>query len=161
MHVRHYFWTTGRNRRRSKADAQHATRHQAAIPHNRISYEYLHPVSRAPNFRQAISMGLREPQTLEDWAAFYPKFQKLPWLDDVTHQRIQRIREYIRIGFGAAPVGRRSRARQAVVRMLAPAARLRLRRNQYAVPMELWLLKSLSHIRSAVGLSIRTHVVRP
>ena len=119
------------------------------------------PYPGAPNFRQAITMGLREPQTLEDWAAFYPKFQKLPWLDDSTHQRIQRIREYIRIGFGAAPVGRRSRARQAVVRMLAPAARLRLRRNQYAVPMELWLLKSLSHIRSAVGLSIRTHVVRP
>jgi len=119
------------------------------------------PYPGAPNFRQAIAMGLREPRTLEEWAAFYPKFQRLPWLDEATHQRIQRIREYIRIGFGAAPVARTNRARQAVVQMLAPAARFRLRRNQYAVPMELWLLKSLGHIRSALGLSIKTHVVRP
>src|SRR5260370_1266269 len=63
------------------------------------------PYPGAPNFRQAIEMGLQEPQTLEEWAAFYPKFQRLPWLDAPTHQRIQRIREYIRIGFGAAPVG--------------------------------------------------------
>jgi radical SAM superfamily enzyme YgiQ (UPF0313 family) len=119
------------------------------------------PYPGAPNFRQAVAMGLREPQTLEEWAAFYPKFQRLPWLDEPTHQRIQLIREYIRIGFGAAPVGRRNRAREAVVRMLAPAARLRLRRGQYSVPMELWLLKSLSKVRGALGLSVRTHVVRP
>jgi len=118
------------------------------------------PYPGAPNFHQAIAMGLREPQTLEEWAAFYPKFQRLPWIDDATHERIQIMRDYIRIGFGAAPVGRTNRARQAVVRMLAPAARFRLRRDQYSVPMELWLLKSLGRLRSALGLSIRTHVVR-
>jgi anaerobic magnesium-protoporphyrin IX monomethyl ester cyclase len=119
------------------------------------------PYPGAPNFRQAIAMGLREPQTLEEWAAFYPKFQRLPWLDDATHRRIQRIREYIRIGFGASPIGRRNRAREAVMRVLAPAARLRLKSDQYAVPMEIWLLKSLGRLRGALGLSVRTHVVRP
>jgi anaerobic magnesium-protoporphyrin IX monomethyl ester cyclase len=119
------------------------------------------PYPGAPNFRHAIAMGLREPETLEEWAAFYPKFQKLPWLDDATHQRIQRIREYIRIAFGAAPVGKRSIARSAVLRVLAPAARFRLRSDQYSVPMELWLLKCLSRFRNALGLSVRTHVVRP
>src|SRR5438093_444891 len=88
-------------------------------------------IQTTANFRRSIAMGLREPRTLEEWAAFYPKFQRLPWLDEATHQRIQRIREYIRIGFGAAPVARTNRARQAVVQMLAPAARFRLRRNQY------------------------------
>ena len=119
------------------------------------------PYPGAPNFRDAVEMGLKEPESLEEWAAFYPKFQRLPWLDDARHARIQRMREYIRIGFGAAPVGRSSAARQAVVRALAPAARLRLRTDRYSVPMELWLLKSMSRLRRALGLSIRTHVVRP
>jgi radical SAM superfamily enzyme YgiQ (UPF0313 family) len=119
------------------------------------------PYPGAPNFRHAVAMGLKEPQSLEEWAAFYPKFQRLPWLDGARHQRIQRMREYIRIGFGAAPIRRRSSARELAIRVLAPAARLRLQRDQYAVPMELWFLKSMSRIRSALGLSVRTHVIQP
>ncbi|MBI4471023.1 MAG: B12-binding domain-containing radical SAM protein [Acidobacteria bacterium] len=119
------------------------------------------PYPGAPNFRQAVAMGLREPQSLEEWAAFYPKFQRLPWLDNATHERIQRIREYIRIGFGAAPIRRRSLPRAIAIRLFAPAARFRLRSDRYSVPMELWCLKFMSRARAALGLSVRTHVVRP
>jgi hypothetical protein len=105
-------------------------------------------------------MGLAEPQTLEEWAAFYPKFQRLPWLDDRTHEHIQRMREYIRIAFGAAPIRRRSSAREALMRVLAPAARMRLRSDSYRLPMELWLLKSMIRLKSALGLSVRSHVVQ-
>src|SRR5207249_9034150 len=66
------------------------------------------PYPGAPNFRRAVEMGLREPQTLEEWAEFYPKFQRLPWLDGDVHERIQRMREYIRIAYGALPIRRRS-----------------------------------------------------
>ena len=118
------------------------------------------PYPGAPNFRHAVEMGLREPQTLEEWAEFYPKFQRLPWLNSERHERIQRMREYIRIGFGAAPIRKRSKAREMVMRVLGPAARLRLRTDNYGAPMELWLLKSMSRVRSALGLSVRTHVVQ-
>jgi radical SAM superfamily enzyme YgiQ (UPF0313 family) len=117
------------------------------------------PYPGAPSFGKAVALGLREPQSLEEWGLFYPKFQRLPWLDDVTHARIQRIREYIRIGYGTTPI-RRSKAREIVLRFLAPAARLRLRMDKLSVPVELWFLKSMSLLRSALGLSVRTHVVR-
>jgi anaerobic magnesium-protoporphyrin IX monomethyl ester cyclase len=118
------------------------------------------PYPGAPNFTHAVEMGLAEPKTLEEWAAFYPKFQRLPWLDNETHEHIQRMREYIRIAFGAAPIRRRSSAREVMMRALAPMARLRLRRDQYGMPMELWLLKSMIRMKAALGLSVRSHVVQ-
>jgi len=118
------------------------------------------PYPGAPNFSRAVAMGLKEPQTLEEWAEFYPKFQRLPWLDDETHEHIQRMREYIRIAFGANPVRKRSAARRALMRALAPAARMRLRNDRYDMPMELWLLRSLIRLKSALGMSLKTHVVQ-
>jgi radical SAM superfamily enzyme YgiQ (UPF0313 family) len=118
------------------------------------------PYPGAPNFRHAVALGLKEPQSLEEWAAFYPKHQRLPWLDDATHNRIQRIREYIRIGFGTVPIRRRTLAREIVLRLISPVARLRLRLDWLSVPWELWMLKFISRIRTALGLAVRTHVVR-
>jgi len=70
------------------------------------------------------------------------------------------MREYIRIAFGANPVRKRSAARRALMRALAPAARMRLRNDRYDMPMELWLLRSLIRLKSALGMSLKTHVVQ-
>jgi anaerobic magnesium-protoporphyrin IX monomethyl ester cyclase len=119
------------------------------------------PYPGAPNFRHAIEMGLREPESLEQWAEFYPKFQRLPWIDDRTHRQIQRMRDYIRIAYGAAPVRPRSSVREAAHRVLAPIARARLNRDSYAMPVELWTLKSMSRLKNALGLqTVRTHVTQ-
>jgi anaerobic magnesium-protoporphyrin IX monomethyl ester cyclase len=118
------------------------------------------PYPGAPNFGRAVAMGLKAPETLEEWAAFYPKLMRLPWLDDGTHRRIQRMREYIRIAFPHAPVRRRSAARELFMKMLAPAARVRLRRQQYSLPFEIWALKGMIRLKAAAGLSVRTHVVQ-
>ncbi len=119
------------------------------------------PYPGAPNFRHAVEMGLREPDSLEQWADFYPKFQRLPWIDDKTHQQIQRMRDYIRIAYGVAPVRRRSSLREAANRVLAPIARARLNRDHYGLPVELWALKSLSRLKNALGLqTVRTHVTQ-
>jgi radical SAM superfamily enzyme YgiQ (UPF0313 family) len=133
---------------------------QRRFPTTEFHTNIFTPYPGAPNFRHAIAMGLEEPRSLEEWAAFYPKIQRLPWLDEQTHRHIQRMREYIRIGFGAAPIRRRSRVRQAAIRMLAPAARVRLRADRYSLPVELWALKSMSRAASALGFSVRTHVVQ-
>jgi anaerobic magnesium-protoporphyrin IX monomethyl ester cyclase len=119
------------------------------------------PYPGAPNFTRAVSMGLREPESLEQWAEFYPKFQRLPWIDDKTHRQIQRIREYIRIAYGAAPVRPRSSLRAAAHSLLTPIARARLNSDRYALPVELWALKSLSRLKNAIGLqAVRTHVTQ-
>ena len=108
------------------------------------------PYPGAPNFQQAIKMGLREPRTLEEWARFYPKNQRLPWLDEESYRHIQLMREYIRIGFGAAPVRRASRLRERVVRMLGPPARARLKADRYTMPVELWLLRLAGRLKAAL-----------
>ena len=119
------------------------------------------PYPGAPNFRHAVDMGLREPESLEQWAEFYPKFQRLPWIDDKTHRQIQRIREYIRIAYGATAVRRRSTMREAAHKVLAPIARARLNRDRYALPVELWALQSFSRLKNRLGFhNVRTHVMQ-
>src|SRR5205085_7654110 len=78
------------------------------------------PYPGAPNFKRALDMGLREPQSLEDWADFYPKFQRLPWVDRKRHTQIQRMRDYTRIGYGMEAARRRSPLLQAASRLLGP-----------------------------------------
>ena len=119
------------------------------------------PYPGAPNFKRALSMGLREPQSLEEWADFYPKFQRLPWIDEHRHAQIQRMRDYIRIAYGMDTVRRKSRLRQTANHLLAPVARARLDSHRYGVPLELWALKALSRAKNALGFhNVRTHVVQ-
>ena len=118
------------------------------------------PYPGAPNFQHALDMGLREPESLEEWAEFYPKYQRLPWLDDAGHRHIQLMREYIRIGFGAAPVRRASVMRQAVIRLLAPSARARLKFDRYTMPVELWVLWLAGRLKSVLTpWRSRSHVM--
>jgi radical SAM superfamily enzyme YgiQ (UPF0313 family) len=119
------------------------------------------PYPGAPNFKRALNMGLREPQSLEEWAEFYPKFQRLPWIDEKHHEQIQRMRDYIRIAYGMAGVRDRSRLRSAANRLFAPIARARLDAHTYNLPVELWALKSLSRVKNALGFhNVRTHIVQ-
>jgi hypothetical protein len=119
------------------------------------------PYPGAPNFKRALNMGLREPQSLEEWADFYPKFQRLPWIDEKHHVRIQRMRDYIRIAYGMDTVRRKSRLRVAANRLLAPIARARLDAHRYELPIELWALNALSRAKNALGFhNVRTHVVQ-
>jgi anaerobic magnesium-protoporphyrin IX monomethyl ester cyclase len=119
------------------------------------------PYPGAPNFRRALDMGLKEPQSLEEWAEFYPKFQRLPWVDGKRHAQIQRMRDYIRIGYGMDSVRRKSRLRNTANRLLGPIARARLDAHRYGLPVELWALKALSRAKNALGFhNVRTHIVQ-
>jgi hypothetical protein len=75
--------------------------HRQGQPRSRLLHEHLLALPGSPIWPQAISAGVREPQSLEDWAAFHPKVQVLPWLQGKKHARIQRIRDYIRMGYSA------------------------------------------------------------
>lgn len=102
------------------------------------------PYPGSPIWPLAVARGVREPETLEDWAAFHPRVQELPWLSPERHARIQRIREYVRLGYTAGQVvieegdGLRLRLRR-VMRWLA---RLRLRFGALRVPLELWGIRA-------------------
>jgi radical SAM superfamily enzyme YgiQ (UPF0313 family) len=147
----------------SEADRRHTLgmlhRIKTQYPTTEFHSNIYTPYPGAPNFRQAVAMGLREPQTLEEWAEFYPKFQRLPWINAGAHQRIQRMRDYIRIAYGALPIRRRSTAREVAHRVLSPIARARLSTHTYGLPLELWSLQAMSRARRALGFGqARTHV---
>jgi len=134
---------------------------KARFPNTEFHSNIYTPYPGAPNFKRALDMGLREPQSLEEWAEFYPKFQRLPWIDPRRHTQIQRMRDYIRIGYGMDGVRRRSALRQAANRLLGPLARARLDAHTYSLPLELWALHGLSRLKNAMGFhNVRTHIVQ-
>ncbi len=111
------------------------------------------PYPGSPIFPQAVRLGVAEPKTLEDWAVFYPKIQRLPWLDGKAHARVQRIRDYIRIGYSARKmvVHRPEGFKDIVRRALQAMARVRLRRLAVSFPVEVWALRAWKEIRRFFG----------
>ena len=107
------------------------------------------PYPGSPIFPEAVRRGVREPETLEEWAVFYPKIQVLPWLHGARHARIQRIRDYIRIGYSARHmVVHRPRGAAAIARrVLQRLARWRLRTLRVEWPLEVWALKAWHQLK--------------
>jgi len=75
--------------------------------------------------------------------------QVLPWLSGARHARIQRIRDYIRMGYSARqmvverPKGWRGPAHDA----LRALARRRLRSLAIRFPFEVWALRAYKTLR--------------
>ncbi len=111
------------------------------------------PYPGSPIFPEAVRLGVVEPRSLEEWAVFYPKIQRLPWLDGKAHARVQRIRDYIRIGYSARKmVVHRPQGFKDFVRLLLQAmARFRLRRLAVGFPIEVWALKGWKQLKGLFG----------
>ena len=111
------------------------------------------PYPGSPIFPEAVRLGVAEPKSLEEWAAFYPKIQKLPWLTGKAHARVQRIRDYIRIGYSARKmvVNRPEGIRDIVRHGLQVIARFRLRRLAVGFPIEVWALRAWREIKGWFG----------
>jgi radical SAM superfamily enzyme YgiQ (UPF0313 family) len=109
------------------------------------------PYPGSPIWPLALERGVREPQSLEEWAVFHPKIQALPWLDGARHARIQRIREYIRMGYSARQmvVARKTGWRGLAERALRGLARLRLRFLRIELPFEVWALRAYKALKPA------------
>jgi radical SAM superfamily enzyme YgiQ (UPF0313 family) len=99
------------------------------------------PYPGAPVMKHAFELGIQVPQTFEGWADFFPRYQVLPWLKGKRHERVQHMREYLRMAFTRVPVGlhRTDRFTRFVHGMLAIPSRWRLDHDVYAFPFELWL----------------------
>jgi anaerobic magnesium-protoporphyrin IX monomethyl ester cyclase len=102
------------------------------------------PYPGSPIWPAAVARGVREPRSLEEWALFHPKVQVLPWLQGRRHARIQRIRDYIRIGYSARQmVVTPSRGWRGILRgVLKRLARWRLRLLWTRLPIEVWALRA-------------------
>lgn len=111
------------------------------------------PYPGSPIFPEAVRLGVQEPRSLEEWAVFYPKIQQLPWLKGDAHARVQRIRDYIRIGYSARKmvVHRPAGFKDVVRRGLQGMARFRLRRLAVGFPIEVWALRLWKELKGLFG----------
>ena len=99
------------------------------------------PYPGAPIMEKAHEIGIRVPTSLEGWSDFFPRYTRLPWLDGAEHQRLQTMRDYLRIAFDRVPIAadRRGRFTRLTQKCISWPARWRLDRDIYAFPVELWL----------------------
>jgi radical SAM superfamily enzyme YgiQ (UPF0313 family) len=107
------------------------------------------PYPGSPIFHRAKELGIEVPKSLEGWVEYFPRYTVLPWLKGKDHQRVQTMRDYLRIAFDRAPIATDSRGRfsRTITRLTSYPARWRLDRDFYAMPVELWINRKLHGIR--------------
>jgi radical SAM superfamily enzyme YgiQ (UPF0313 family) len=106
------------------------------------------PYPGSPIFSRAKELGIDVPRSLEGWVDYFPRYTTLPWLRGRDHQRVQKMRDYLRIAFDRAPIAATGPGgfARAVKHLTAHPARWRLKHDRYEFPVELWtnrLLKNL------------------
>jgi radical SAM superfamily enzyme YgiQ (UPF0313 family) len=106
------------------------------------------PYPGAPIMKKAFELGIDVPKTFEGWADFFPRYTVLPWLNGKQHQRVQRMREYLRVAFTRVPIGvqKKHPVNRLVHRAISLPARWRLDHDVYAAPFELWLKNKANQV---------------
>jgi anaerobic magnesium-protoporphyrin IX monomethyl ester cyclase len=106
------------------------------------------PYPGSPIFHRAAEIGIEVPKSLEGWVDYFPRYTVLPWLKGKEHQRIQRMRDYLRIAFDRAPIAADSHSPLAtgIKHLTSYPARWRLDHDFYDFPVELWMNRKLKNI---------------
>jgi anaerobic magnesium-protoporphyrin IX monomethyl ester cyclase len=99
------------------------------------------PYPGSPIMEKAQELGIQVPTSLEGWADFFPRYTVLPWLNGREHNRLQVMRDYLRIAFDRIPIAADTRKRSTRIaqKMLSFPARWRLDHDVYTLPVELWV----------------------
>lgn len=106
------------------------------------------PYPGSPILRRAAEMGIEVPTSLEGWVDYFPRYTVLPWLKGKEHQRIQTMRDYLRIAFDRAPIAAEGPhpIATAIKHVTRYPARWRLDHDFYDFPFELWVNRKLKNI---------------
>ncbi len=109
------------------------------------------PYPGAPVLDRAVKEGVLLPETFEGWADFFPRYTTLPWLNGREHQRVQTMRDYLRIAFARKPIAsdRRGSVARVIHRAISIPARWRLDRDVYGFPVEVWAKNLANRLTAA------------
>jgi len=101
------------------------------------------PYPGSPIMKRAFELGIEVPKTLEGWADFFPRYTVLPWLKGREHERVQNMREYMRVAFHRVPIGkyRTPALNRLLLQLISAPARWRLDHSVYSFPVDLWVRK--------------------
>ncbi len=106
------------------------------------------PYPGSPIMDRAFELGIETPKSFEGWADFFPRYTVLPWLNGRKHQRLQTMREYLRLAFNRIPIAadRRHPLARAVHECISIPARWRLDHDVYGLPAEIWLKNAVNRV---------------
>lgn len=121
------------------------------------------PYPGSPVFHQAQQLGIELPKSLEGWVDYFPRYTVLPWLKGKDHQRVQTMRDYLRIAFDRDPIAKNGPGRFAktVQHLTAYPARMRLNHDFYRFPVELWVNRQLRNIVKLPKPSVDAKTLEP
>jgi anaerobic magnesium-protoporphyrin IX monomethyl ester cyclase len=111
------------------------------------------PYPGSPIMERAEEIGIHVPTSFEGWVDFFPRYTELPWLNGRDHQRLQVMRDYLRIAFDRVPIAadRRSRFTRVAQKCISLPARWRLEHDAFAFPVELWVNDKLKQRTAAAS----------
>jgi len=125
------------------------TMNEIARLHSNVSFSpnIFTPYPGIPIWPQLREMGVKEPQSLEQWADVGLGSNHLPWLQGEDLRRLRRMLEYFLLNNQI----RRTTAnmpwtQNGIRRALGAPLRWRLRNNQYAFPWELWVARATERL---------------
>jgi radical SAM superfamily enzyme YgiQ (UPF0313 family) len=105
------------------------------------------PYPGIPIWPELRSLGLREPQSLEEWAELPLGRNTLPWLQGKELKRLWRMLEFFLLNNQLRKATKNHpRLRAGVRRALGAPLRWRMRTKQYSFPWELWVGRQFEKI---------------
>lgn len=112
------------------------------------------PYPGSPLWPVSVKKGFQPPDSLEEWADFYPRITRLPWLDESKHRRLQAIRQYLRFGYHQVNVGEKPYPfrHRMILKALKPVSRYRVRSKRFSFPFEIYGYWGLQRLKA--GLSV-------
>lgn len=120
------------------------------------------PYPGSPVMEHAEELGIQVPTSLEGWADFFPRYTVLPWLNGRQHERLQVMRDYLRIAFDRVPIAAdtRDRLTRIAQKALQVPARWRLDHDFLAFPFELSVNEKLKR-RAALKPAVDAKRLEP
>jgi anaerobic magnesium-protoporphyrin IX monomethyl ester cyclase len=105
------------------------------------------PYPGIPIWPQLKEMGVREPQSLEEWETLALGTNVLPWLRGEELQRLRRGLEYFLLNNQIRTITKKIPwARRGVRRLLGAPVRWRIGKSRYSFPWELWLSRTVEKV---------------
>ncbi len=105
------------------------------------------PYPGIPIWPQLKEMGVREPQSLEEWETLALGTNVLPWLRGEDLRRLRRSLDYFLLNNQIRKVTKRIPwAKRSVRRVLGAPVRWRIGKSRYSFPWELWVSRAVEKL---------------
>jgi anaerobic magnesium-protoporphyrin IX monomethyl ester cyclase len=105
------------------------------------------PYPGIPIWPQLRELGVREPQSLQEWETFALGVNVLPWLQGEELRRLRRSLEYFLLNNQIRKATKRVPwLRRNLRKVVCAPVRWRIRKNRYSFPWELWLSRTVEKV---------------